>query len=47
MKNITNVFKYDSNCTTCGLTKELNALYIANYFDNHDENVIVLASTFL
>lgn len=45
MKFITEKFKYDSSFSVCGLTKELEALYIANYFNTNDENVLVLTSS--
>lgn len=45
MKFITDNFKYQENYKVCGLTKELNAIYIANYFNTHNENVLVLTST--
>lgn len=45
MKFITEKFKYRENCNVYGLTKELDALYILNYFKEHDENVLILASS--
>lgn len=45
MNILTSKFKYDENKEVCGLTKELNILYIFNYFKTHDENVIILTST--
>lgn len=45
MKFITDKFKYKPNYYVYGLTKELDALYIANYFKENNENVLVLTST--
>ena len=45
MKFICDKFQYKQDYYVYGLTKELDALYIANYFDTHDENVLVLTST--
>ncbi len=45
MKFITEKFKYVPDYYVYGLTKELDALYIANYFANNEENVLVLTST--
>lgn len=44
MKFITEKFDYRENFKVYGLTKELNALYISNYFNTHKENVLVLTS---
>lgn len=45
MKFIRDKFQYKQDYYVYGLTKELDALYISNYFDTHDENVLVLTST--
>lgn len=45
MNFFTNEFIYDQNKEVCGLTRELNAFYILNYFSNNDENVLVLTSS--
>lgn len=45
MKLFNNIFKYDENKEVCGLTKELIALYILNYFEKQNDNVIVLTSS--
>lgn len=45
MNFLTSKFKYVPEYNVYGLTKELDAIYIANYFNTHDENVLVLAST--
>ncbi len=45
MKFITDKFEYKQDSNVYGLTRELDALYIQNYFQNNDENVLVLAST--
>lgn len=45
MKCITNLFKYVKDQHVYGLTKELDSIYIANYFKNHDENVLILTSS--
>ena len=44
MNFITDCFKYDSKKQVCGLTPNLIALYINNYFEHNDENVLVLTS---
>ena len=44
MNFITDSFKYDSKKQVCGLTPNLIALYINNYFEHNDENVLVLTS---
>ena len=38
-------FKYEENKEVCGLTNDLIALYILNYFESHNENVLVLTSS--
>lgn len=45
MKILDKLFKYEENKEICGLTKELNALYIYNYYKNNDKNVVVLTNT--
>lgn len=45
MKFISDKFAYKENYHVYGLTKELGAMYIANYFEQNDENILVLAST--
>lgn len=45
MKIINDLFKYKENYDVCGLTKELGVLYIVNYFNTHDENVVVLTNS--
>ena len=45
MNFLKNKFIYDENKEICGLTKELIALYILNYFDTHDENILILTSS--
>ena len=44
MNFITKHFKYDSKLQVCGLTPSLIALYINNYFEKNNENVLVLTS---
>ena len=44
MNDIFSKFKYDQNCVVNGLTKNLISLYITNYFNNNDKNVLVLTS---
>ncbi len=44
MRFITDKFKYKEMFHTSGLTKELNTLYIYNYFIKNNENVLVLTS---
>ena len=38
-------FVYDENKEVCGLTKELIAIYILNYFETHDDNIVILTSS--
>lgn len=45
MEFINKEFKYKENAKVIGLTKELNVLYIVNYFQKSDEDVVVLTST--
>lgn len=39
------IFKYENHATVCGLTSELNILYYYQYFNTHDENVLILTHT--
>ncbi len=45
MKFVTDKFEYRPNCNVYGLTKELSALYMFNYFQKNDENVLILTSS--
>ena len=45
MNPIFNLFEYKENANVCGLTRELNILYIVNYFRKNDKNVIVLTTS--
>lgn len=45
MKCITKLFKYVEDSHVYGLSKELDSIYIANYFKSHDQNVLVLTSS--
>ncbi len=45
MKFITDKFKYRENAHVFGLTKELNAIYIANHFKENENNALILTST--
>ena len=45
MEFIDKFFKYKTDVKVMGLTKELDVLYIVNYFKTHDEDVIVLTSS--
>ena len=45
MKIITDKFRYKKDHNVYGLTKELITLYISNYFEENDENVLILTST--
>ena len=45
MKIITDKFRYKEDHNVYGLTKELITLYISNYFEEKDENVLILTST--
>ncbi len=45
LKFITDKFEYKENYKVSGLTKELQAIYIANYFEKNRNDVIVLTST--
>lgn len=45
MKVITDKFKYMEDREVCGLTKELLSIYIANYYKNNNESILVLANS--
>ena len=45
MKIITDKLRYKKDHNVYGLTKELITLYISNYFEENDENVLILTST--
>ncbi len=45
MRFVTEKFRYTPNSYVYGLTQELDAIYIANYFKQSDENVVVLTSS--
>ncbi len=40
-----NIFKYENHATVCGLTEELNIIYIKNLLDIQDDFILVLANT--
>ena len=44
MDFLKDIFSYKDDSIVCGLTDELNILYINNYFDTHDENVLVVTN---
>jgi len=44
MDFLRDIFSYKDDSIVCGLTDELNILYINNYFDTHDENVLVVTN---
>ena len=45
MKLLNVLFKYTPEYNVFGLTKELDVLYILNYYNNNNKNVIVLTNT--
>ena len=45
MEFIKGLFNYNIGSTVCGLTDELNILYMYNYFIEHDDNVLVLTNS--
>ena len=45
MEFIKGLFNYNNGSTVCGLTDELNILYMYNYFIEHDDNVLVLTNS--
>ena len=45
MEFIKGLFNYNNASTVCGLTDELNILYMYNYFIEHDDNVLVLTNS--
>lgn len=45
MKIINEKFQYREDVNVCGLTKELDAMYIANYFNKTGNNTLVLTSS--
>ena len=45
MNFLNDKFIYKENYNVYGLTKELNALYIANYFQKSEESVLILTNS--
>ena len=45
MDFLKNIFKFKGGSTVCGLTDELNILYCLEYFNSHEDNVLILTNT--
>ena len=45
MNYLNELYNYVNNSEVIGLTKELNVFYVNQYFEIHDENVLVLANS--
>lgn len=45
MDFLSDIFKYENNSYVCGLSDELIIQYYLNYFNNHQDNVLILTNT--
>ena len=45
MNFISDLFKYENNLNVIGLTSELDAFYVYNYYKNYQKNVLVVTSS--
>ena len=45
MNFFNDIFKYDNNIRICGLTDELNVIYLINLFKKEKKNIVVLTSS--
>ena len=45
MNYLNELYNYVNNSEVIGLTRELNVFYVNQYFESHDDNVLVLANS--
>lgn len=45
MDYLNNLFKFENESIVCGLSSELTILYYLKYFENHDDNVLIVTNS--
>lgn len=45
MDYLNNLFKFENESIVCGLSSELTIIYYLKYFENHDDNVLIVTNS--